>query len=78
LCLLFLACKSPFINYYNKNTLSFPVGQVNYSSLPRIIIYMDHCYFHSQKKRPVSLKNVLPELYEIFTREVISYDSGAE
>ena len=24
-----------------------------------------HCYYHSQKKRPVSLKKELPELYEI-------------
>lgn len=26
-----------------------------------------HCYFHSEKKRPVSLKKQIPELYEIFT-----------
>jgi acyl-CoA thioester hydrolase len=25
-----------------------------------------HCYYHSEKKRPVSLKRELPELYEIF------------
>jgi len=25
-----------------------------------------HCYYHSRKKRPVSLKKELPELYEIF------------
>jgi len=25
-----------------------------------------HCYYHRQKKRPVSLKKELPELYEIF------------
>jgi len=26
-----------------------------------------HCYYHSVKKRPVSLKKELPELYGIFT-----------
>ena len=25
-----------------------------------------HCYFHSQKKRPVSLKKELPELFSLF------------
>ncbi|SHO43181.1 acyl-CoA thioesterase [Anaerocolumna xylanovorans] len=26
-----------------------------------------HCYFDSNRKRPVSLKKVLPELYDLFT-----------
>lgn len=26
-----------------------------------------HCYWHSEKKRPVSLKKELPDLFEIFT-----------
>ena len=26
-----------------------------------------HCYYHSQKKRPVSLKKELPKLYDLFT-----------
>ena len=33
-----------------------------------------HCYYHGQKKRPVSLKKELPELYEIFTAAAGSHD----
>jgi len=41
-----------------------------------------HCYYDSNKKRPVSLKKSLPELYDLLTSlcesEQVSYGTNAE
>lgn len=37
-----------------------------------------HCYYDSNKKRPVSLKKALPELYDLFTSLCTGQDSSTE
>ena len=48
-----------------KMTLKYKVVDIKSSEI-RATGESRHCYYHSQRKRPVSLKKELPELFELF------------
>ncbi|MCL2084675.1 MAG: acyl-CoA thioesterase [Oscillospiraceae bacterium] len=52
-------------------TLTYRISDAETGAL-RALGESRHCYYHSGKKRPVSLKKEMPELYEIFESAVES------
>lgn len=48
-----------------KMTVQYEITDADTGKL-RTIGESSHCYFDANKKRPVSLKKVLPELYDLF------------
>lgn len=80
LALTGLSCQYRAMVYFNDTvTIELALPQITPSRLTCAYTVADaetgalratgethHCYFHNEKRRPVSLKKQLPELYDIF------------